>query len=258
MSGEWLDLERREDGVAVLRLQRPPMNTLNPEFLRLLDRQADALAAAQEIKALVIASGQKAFSAGMDLKELQDFSEADRKAVADGLNSVYAKLYGLPMPVVVAAHSHAIAGGFFFLLTGDYRILGDNALTGMTEVRVGVSFPIGPLELARAELSATALRRLMLSGRNIDAATALSLGVVDEIVPGDQVLARALEVAADYATIPPKTFASVKGQVRGELVQRLLTIAAEDGDPMASHWIGDETMEAARAILEEAKKRKEG
>ena len=77
-------------------------------------------------------------------------------------------------------------------------------------------------------------------------------------MPGDQVLARALEVAADYATIPPKTFASVKGQVRGELVQRLLTIAAEDGDPMASHWIGDETMEAARAILEEAKKRKEG
>ena len=226
MSADWLDLERREDGVAVLTLSRPPVNTLNPDFLALLERQG--------------------------------FSEAERKAVADGLNSVYAKLYGLPMPVITAAHSHAIAGGFFFLLVADYRVLADQALTGMTEVRVGVSFPVGPLELARAELTPTALRRLMLSGRNVDAKTALELGVVDEVVPEDQVRARALEVATDYASIPPKTFASVKRQLRGDLVERLLTIHAEDADPMASTWIGEETMAAAQAILDAAKKRKQG
>jgi enoyl-CoA hydratase/carnithine racemase len=210
-------IERHDGGVAELRLDRPPVNALNAAFLAEFHRAVDELAVDSGVRAVVLTGAGKTLSGGMDLKELQAFTDDDQRAMVTGLNATYAAIYGLPKPVVCAAHGAAIAGGLFFVLASDYRIAGERAQFGLAEVRVGVRFPVGPFAIARHELSADACRRFMLGGRNHDAATALALGVVDEVVPTAQVLSRALEVAAEYGAVPPRTFAETKHQLRAEV-----------------------------------------
>ena len=167
----------------------------------------------------------------MDLKELQTFTAEDQRAMVTGLNATYGRLYGYPKPVVCAAHGAAIAGGMFFVLASDYRVAGEHARFGLAEVRVA-RFPVGPFEIARRELNPDACRRFLLGGQAHDAATALALGAVDEVVPAEQVISRALEAAAEYAAIPPLTFAETKRQIRGEALDRIAAAVDGSADPM--------------------------
>lgn len=249
MSTGIVHCEHHDGGVAVLRLERPPVNALNAAFLAEIHRVVDELRDDVRVRALVIAGSGKTLSGGMDLKELQSFTAADQQAMVIGLNVTFASLYGFPKPVICAAHGAAIAGGMFFVLVSDYRIAGDRAQFALAEVRVGVRFPVGPFEIARSALSPDACRRFMLSGRNHDAASALALGAVDEVVPGDQVLARALEVAAQYASTPPDTFAHTKKLLRGEVLDRIAAAVDGGAEPMLTGWLTDETAVATQAML---------
>ncbi len=243
------NLEPLDGGVVVMRLDRAPVNALNPDFLALIRERLDALERDPGVRALVLTGAGKTLSGGMDLKELQGFSTADQAAMVDGLNTTYARLYAFPRPVIAAAHGAAIAGGLFFVLVSDWRVAGERAVFGLAEVRVGVRFPVGPLAIAVAELTPAACRRLMLGGRNHGADDALAMGIVDEVVPAEQVMERAVAVARDYAAIPPQTFAAVKRQLRGPLLERVAAMVADGSDPMSRDWLTPETHEAVRATL---------
>jgi enoyl-CoA hydratase/carnithine racemase len=255
MTEERILIERLDGGLVLLSLDRPPANALNAQVLEELERKLDGLVAEGKTRALVVTGKGKLLSAGMDLKELQGFDSNDERETVSWLNRAFATLYGLPFPVVAAANGHAIAGGLFFLLCGDYRVASEAARFGLAEVRVGVRFPVGPLEIACAELAPHALRRLMLGGGSLSARTAESLGVVDELAAPDAVLERALAVARDYAGIPPGTYAAVKAQLRGATLRRIRVAVERGEDPLLEGWFTEETREAARAQLEAAKRK---
>lgn len=237
------------DGVTELRLDRPPVNALNPAYLADIDRALDGLEEEAGARALVLTGAGKALSGGMDLKELQSFTADEQRAMVEALNATFARLYGFPKPLVCAAHGAAIAGGLFFVLVSDYRVAAEGAVFGLAETRVGVRFPVGPFEIARRELSASACRRFMLGGGNHDAATALALGVVDEVVSSGEVLERAVAVAREYAALPAGTFAYTKRQLRSEVLQRLDAVQAEGSEPMLEGWFTGETVSATQAVL---------
>ncbi len=250
MSEAKLHIESAGEAVVVVRLDRPPVNALNPAWLTEIGAAFDALDRDDGVRAVVLAGAGKTLSAGMDLKELQSFTAEDQRAMVMALNTTYGKIYGLGKPVVCAAHGAAIAGGLFFVLVSDYCVAGERAVFGLAEVRVGVRFPLGPLAIAMHELSATACRRLMLGAGTHDAATALSLGVVDEVVPSEQVLERAAAVAREYAQLPAQTFAATKRALREEVLSRLARIEGDaPPDPMLDGWFTDETERATRAVL---------
>ena len=238
-----------EGGVTEVRLDRAPVNALTPAYLAAIEAALDALERDPGVRAVVLAGAGKTLSGGMDLKELQAFTADDQRAMVDALNRVFGRIYGFPKPVIAAAHGAAIAGGLFLVLVSDYRVAGERAVFGLAEVRVGVRFPAGPSEIARAELSPAACRRFMLGAGNHDAATALTLGVVDEVVPTDRVSARAREVAAEYAALPPETFADTKRQIRGPVLARIGAACPGGEDPMARSWLTDETTMATRTVL---------
>jgi enoyl-CoA hydratase/carnithine racemase len=201
------------------------------------------------VRAVVLSGAGKTLSGGMDLKELLDFSMADQKAMVDGLNRTFAGLYGFPKPLICAANGPAIAGGLFFILASDYCVASERAVFGLAEMRVGIRFPIGPFEIARNELAPHACRRLMLGGAMHDAATALQLGVVDETVARDEVMARARAIASDYATSPAQTYAATKRQLRAAVLDRVDSVLRDGSDPMSAGWSTDETITAATAML---------
>jgi enoyl-CoA hydratase len=94
----------------------------------------------------------------------------------------------------------------------------------------------------------------MLSGQNLDARSALEFGVVDEVVPAEQVHTRALEVAAEYGRIPPRTFAETKRQLRCDVLERVAAAVEGAAEPMLSGWFTEETAEATQAILDALRK----
>jgi enoyl-CoA hydratase/carnithine racemase len=134
----------------------------------------------------------------------------------------------------------------FFVLTADHRVSAATAQFGLAEVRVGVDFPVGPLEIAKATLSSNDTRRLMLRGQPVDAKTAQQMGMVDLIVDADNVLPQALKDAAEFARIPSKAFASIKQQLRGDVIAKI-----QATPPATDNWFTDETTAAMAKMLGE-------
>ena len=241
--------EVTDDGIAILTLNRAPVNALVPAFLADIAATLDTLAADARVHAAVLTSGLRVLSGGFDLKAAQAFTLADETDIVDHLNANFATMYAFPKPLITTAGGAAIAGGLFFVLTADYTIAVPRAKFGLAEVRVGANFPVGPLEIARDALSPAALRRLMLSGHPIEAADAQTMGVIDEIAEPEALMDRALTVARDYAKNPPLAYAAIKAQLRQPALAIIHDAIDNGSDPTRAGWFTAETKAAMAAMI---------
>jgi enoyl-CoA hydratase/carnithine racemase len=235
------------DGIVELELNRAPVNALSARFL--LDF-ADLVRELQDdpaVSALVLSSPFKVFSAGLDLKEALEFDLSQQQDIVRGLNEGFTALYASSLPVVAAVNGPAIAGGLFFTLAADWRVAGPRASFGLAEVRVGADFPVGPLEIARAELGPVMARRLMLTGHPVDRDGALAHGVCDEHAEAGEETAVAIKAAGRLAESPRDTYGQVKSQIRGATIARIQA-ASRDTRPEKG-WFGPETKPAMRRML---------
>jgi enoyl-CoA hydratase len=238
----------QRDGVAVVRIDRPPANAMDPGML------ADGRAALEELRgsepgAVVITGRPGFFSAGVDLKLVPTLDRDGQRELVEGINRTFLEWYAFPRPVVAAVNGHAIAGGLILALTGDRRIGNGEGKLGLTELRAGIGYPVAAMEICRAELAPPALRELALGAELMEQPRGLELGLLDEIVDPDRLLDRALGAAAALAELPSSTYARVKDQVRGETIAALGE-KLDRGDPMLSAWLDDEAAAASAAILE--------
>jgi enoyl-CoA hydratase len=233
------------DNVAIVRVDRPPANALNPELVAELVAVTAELAA----DAVVLTGRDGFFSAGLDLNLVPTLDEAAQLDMIMGVNRLVAAWYGVPRPVVAAVNGHAIAGGLVLALCADYRVASQQGKLGLTETRVGVPYPANALAVVTAELAPAVARRLVLRANLIDPPEALALDVVDEVAAPDAVLARALELAAELAELPTDGYATVKQQLRGETHAAMRRVVDAGTDPLAQGWLSAETGSASAAAL---------
>ena len=245
----WLITEKHNSGVMSLTMNCAPVNALTSSNLMHLYNLLGDLEKDRSVHALVVNSSFKVFSAGINLKYAKDFTSDQQTLMVKGLNFAFSKLFQFPKPVIVAAEGAAIAGGFFFILTSDYRVGGAKSMYGLAEARVGVDFPKPLLEIARSVLSAADLRRLMQSGNPINSEQALTSGIIDEIVDTGEAFNRALIVAEDYSNIPKKTYSRIKRQVRGVSIEKINELMKNNSGVPLDGWYGDETRAAMDAML---------
>lgn len=238
------------DGIVELRLERAPVNALNPDFLSGIQARFQKLGADADVRAIVISSAFKVYSAGMDLREAKDFDLDQQHAVVKGLNEGFLALYACPKPVVAAVNGAAIAGGLFFVLAADWRVSGPRGSFGLAEVRVGADFPVGPMEIARESLSSTMLRRLMLPGYPVDAEAALAGGIVDELCDAGAEFDTALAAARRLGANPPQAYGAIKRQIRGATIDRIKTAIAHGANAPKGGWFSEETRPAMIRMLE--------
>ena len=236
-------------GVVCLTLNHAPVNAISAEGLMQFAQTIKALEADASVRAIVIASPFKVFSAGLNLKQAQGFDLAAQHAIVTALNDGFLALFACKKPVVVAVNGAAIAGGLFYVLASDVRLAAPKAAFGLAEVRVGADFPLGPLEIARATLSPNDLRRLMLTGQPMAAEDAKISGIVDRIGPAEDLFQAAIDEAAALAQIPPATFASVKRQIRGDAIAKIEAGIAAGANTPEGGWFNAETVPAMRAML---------
>jgi enoyl-CoA hydratase/carnithine racemase len=244
----FVTIEERGD-VAVVRIDRPPANAMDAQLL------ADCHAVLEELAAsgpgAVVLTGREGFfSAGVDLKLAPTLDAAGQRTAVEGINQLFLGWYEFPRPVVCAVNGHAIAGGLILALCGDYRVGDGQGKLGLTELRAGIGYPLAAMGIVKAELSPATVRVLALGADLVEQPRALELGLLDELAEPDDLLDRALELAAGYGALPRGVYARVQDQVRGDTARALREALDRGADPMLSGWLGEETAEASAGILD--------
>jgi enoyl-CoA hydratase/carnithine racemase len=241
-------IEQRGE-IALVRIDRPPANAMNPQLLRDGRMVLHELQAADP--AAVVLTGRPGFfSAGVDLKLAPTLDRDAQRELVEGINETFLDWYAFPRPVVTAVNGHAIAGGLILALTGDQRIGAGDGKLGLTELKAGIGYPLAAMGIVKAELEPAAARKLALGAELVDMRQGLDLGLIDELVEADRLIDRALEVAEGLAALPRSAYPRVKEQLRGETIAALRAKLDRGDDPMLSAWLGDETAAASAAILE--------
>jgi enoyl-CoA hydratase len=250
MSERFVEVERRER-IALLRFDRPPVNAIDREAATQLEAAFTRAAEDPGVGAIVLTGTGTSFSAGLDLVAVPAYGPEQQRAMINDLNGMVARLYGCPKPTVAAVNGHAIAGGLVLALACDRRVgTRKKCRIGLTEARVGIPFPLGPLTVVVSELAPPVARSLMLLGRNLDdPRNAVRDGILDEVAPRKRLLERAFEIADDLASMPAEAYARIKSQLRGAAVSRIEDSVARGTDPMLESWLVGETAEASRGVL---------
>lgn len=242
----------REDRnhIAVLRIEHGKANAIDAElFQELAGHLADF--AADPPAAVVLTGTGSIFSAGVDLFRVLGEDASYLERFLPVLANTLRDLFTLPLPVVAAVNGHAIAGGCILAAACDHRVLADGpAKMGVTELLVGVPFPVVPFEVLRHLLPERAFRDLVFSGRAVSAPEAQKLGLVDELAPPDAVVDRAFEVAARLAWIPRPAFAISKELARRPAVERMERYADVFDARTLEIWASDETRTVMREFLD--------
>jgi enoyl-CoA hydratase/carnithine racemase len=195
-------IKRVDSEVLELILNRPaernPLNLATVSWLSETMQQH-----AGEVGAVLIRGEGKSFSAGADLRELGtsgDGSAYELHAAGEAWRRLMTITRELPIPVIVAAHGHALAGAFGLAAAADVVIAAAGTQFGMSEVRIGL-FPIVVLPAVMAAIGSSRARELALTGRRIDADEARMMGLVHRIVPADELEDAARALAVDVASL---------------------------------------------------------
>ena len=173
-----------QDGVTILRIDRPPANALDPTLLNAGVEVVEELMAAPP-DALVITGTGAFFSGGADLRVVPDLPPDEQADLTRVFNLMFAGWYHFPRPVVAAVNGHAVAGGLVLALCGDYRVVGTSGQFGLTEVKVGIPFPSAAMAVVQRELTPPVVRRLVFGSKLFDAHRAVEYDIFDEVVEDD-------------------------------------------------------------------------
>ena len=207
--GEFVRLEV-DGAVGTIRLDRPPMNALNADVQDDLRALAAEVGARQEIRAVVLYGGQKIFAAGADIKEMADMSYTDMVDRSIALQGAFTAIARIPKPVVAAVNGYALGGGCELALTADLRIAGDDAKFGQPEILLGLIPGAGGTQRLSRLVGPAVAKELVFTGRMVDAAEALAIGLVNRVVPAAEVYAEAVKLATRLARGPAYALRAAK------------------------------------------------
>ncbi len=239
---------------AVLRLEHGKVNAMDLPLCEALTQQL-ALLATHPCRAVVITGTGNSFSAGVDLVQLTQGGSEYVSRFLPAMNAFFYALLTFPKPVVAAVNGHALAGGCIMAACCDHVVMAEGTgRVGVTELAVGVPFPMLPLEIMRARLSAHDARDLIYTARSLVPAEALALGLVDETAADTELMSRAMEAAARLTAIPAVSFALTKRAFVTPILARVEATTAIDAD-VTRAWQGEEVLAHVRAFLDKRAKR---
>jgi enoyl-CoA hydratase/carnithine racemase len=196
--GEFVNLTV-SDGVGTIRLDRPKMNALNVQVQEEIRTAALEATANDDVRAVVIYGGEKVFAAGADIKEMADMSYADMVKRSGPLQSSLSAVAAIPKPTVAAITGYALGGGCELALCADYRIAAEDAKLGQPEILLGIIPGAGGTQRLSRLIGPSKAKDLIYTGRFVDAAESLSLGLVDKVVPAAEVYSAAVAWASQFS-----------------------------------------------------------
>jgi enoyl-CoA hydratase/carnithine racemase len=246
---------KTDNGVAIVTIDRPPVNALSRELYESLDKLIDDVEATRDIRAVVLACAEdaKAWIGGGDLNEFLTLTSETRRTRHDYVEAVTDRFYRLSCPTVAAITKPAIGGGMVFASFCDILVAADTAFFSMPEVDRSLTGGAGAY-FNRLNLPVGFIREMILTGRRLSAAELREVGFLNYVLPQDQVLARAVEIAE---LIAAKSSAAVRAIKQSA---NLIDTVGWDKGRAAAHEMsaavlvdGPDYKEAITAFLERRK-----
>jgi enoyl-CoA hydratase/carnithine racemase len=196
--GEFVRVEV-EDGVATIRVDRPKMNALNAQVQEEVRAAATECTEREDVKAVVVWGGERVFAAGADIKEMADMSYTDMVRRSGALQSSFSAVARIPKPVVAAVNGYALGGGCELALCADVRVAAEDAVLGQPEILLGIIPGAGGTQRLSRLVGPSKAKDLIFTGRFVKAEEALTIGLVDRVVPADRVYAEAVAWAKQFS-----------------------------------------------------------
>ncbi|MCK9984025.1 MAG: enoyl-CoA hydratase [Azoarcus sp.] len=197
------------DGVAVLTINRPEArNALNQRVREQLAEHFAALGRDPDTRCIVLTGGSSFFAAGADLKEIASASPIELHL--RNVHRLWQAIAECPKPVIAAVNGYALGGGCELAMHADIIVAGDGAKFGQPEIKVGIMPGAGGTQRLTRAIGKFQAMKLLLTGLPITGKEAFAMGLASEVVPDDEVQARALELARMIAEQPPLAAAQIK------------------------------------------------
>ena len=207
--GEFVRVER-DSGIATIRLDRPKMNSLNAQVQDEIAAAALEVDADPGVRAVVLYGGEKVFAAGADIKEMAEASFAQVAVDSRRLQAAFTAVARIGKPVVAAVTGYALGGGLELALCADFRVAGEAARLGQPEILLGIIPGAGGTQRLPRLIGPARAKDIVFTGRFVGAAAALQIGLVDKVVPDDQVYRVARDLVAQYANGPAVALRAAK------------------------------------------------
>lgn len=221
--GEFVRLEV-SDAVGTIRLDRPKMNALDVQMQEEIRALAAEATDRDDVKAVVIWGGERVFAAGADVKEMAAMSHTDMIKRSSGLISAFSAVARIPKPVVAAINGYALGGGCELALTADVRFAAENAVLGQPEILLGIIPGAGGTQRLSRLVGPARAKDIIFTGRFVKAEEAQAIGLVDRVVPAEEVYSQAVEWAGQFANA-----ASYAVRAAKESIDRGLEVDLETG-----------------------------
>jgi len=215
----------RQGPVALVTIDNPPMNALSSALLEELEAELDALDANDDVRAIVIrGAGERAFVAGADIKEFPALREGSSGGPARGLHRLGHRMDAARTPFVAAIRGFCLGGGLELAMCCDVRICADDARLGQPEIKLGLIPGGGGTQRLPRLVGLGRAQLLNLTGEFVDAETAYVWGLVEKVVPVDELESAALEVAGQIAAQSPHAVGVLR-----ELARTTRDLSLEEG-----------------------------
>jgi enoyl-CoA hydratase len=245
----------RDGAIAILTIDRQKvLNALNHEVVAELDQSVEELGADSEVRGVVITgAGEKAFVAGADIAEMRDLDRKGAIRLATTGQAVLSKIERLPKPVIAAINGYALGGGCELALACDVRVAAESAKLGQPEVTLGIIPGYGGTQRLSRLVGKGKAKELIFSGSMIDAQEALRIGLVEHVVPREEVLAKAIELAKTMAGQGPLAVAAAKRAIDHGLDISLVEGLRYEADQFGDTFETKDKLEGTSAFLEKRK-----
>lgn len=238
-------IEREDvDGVTVVRFAHGKVNALDIELVEAVVTTFTELAAS-DVRAVVLTGNGPAFCAGVDLRRFTSGGADYTARFMAVLDDSFEAVFRMPQPVVAAVNGHAIAGGCVFACAADHRVMAEGSgRIGVPELLVGVPFPSAAFEVMRFAVGPDALPALLRGAETFDATAAAAMGLIDEVVPADSLLDRAVTVAKELSgeRIPAGTYRFTKKQLRRDAFAAIERNRPLDHPDVLAAWTDPATL----------------
>uniref|UniRef100_A0A673ZAT6 Enoyl-CoA delta isomerase 1 n=1 Tax=Salmo trutta TaxID=8032 RepID=A0A673ZAT6_SALTR len=246
-------------GVAVLRMQSPPVNSLSLDFLTEFCINLEKLEMDRSCRGLIITSTlSKVFSAGLDIMEMYGKSPERCGEFWKAVQEMWLKLYGSNMATIAAINGSSPAGGCLMSIGCDYRIMADNPRysIGLNETQLGIVAPFWFKDTLVNTVGNRAAELSLELGLLYSAPDALKIGLVDQLVPEDQVLSTAQDTMSKWLAVPDHARQITKSMMRKQTIDKLLSNREADITNFVSFITKDSIQRSLRMYLEMLKSRK--
>jgi enoyl-CoA hydratase len=243
-----------EGPVATITVDHPPANALSNAVLAEIEEALNQAVADSNVRAVIFTgAGEKFFVAGADIGEfLKIPKEKYAERTAKGQH-VTLQMETMAKPIIMAINGYCLGGGCEMAMAGDVRIAADNAVLGQPEIKLGIIPGFGGTQRLPRLIGKSRAMELLFTGDNIDAKTALELGLVSRVVPGAELMPQAKELALKLAQQAPLAIAAIKRAVHRGLDHPISEALEAEREEFAAIRFTADAVEGITAFLEKRK-----